>query len=65
MFITLFFLMLLIISYIVDFRQYKNVFLLGIFLVSLFTSIVVEVLIPFLNLHMNINYLLMSNIIYA
>ncbi|MBL0846500.1 MULTISPECIES: YdcF family protein [Mammaliicoccus] len=65
MFITLGLLILFVISYIVDFRQYKNVFLLGMFLISLFSSIVVGLLIPFLNLHMNINYLLMTNIIYG
>ncbi|UTI85145.1 YdcF family protein [Mammaliicoccus sciuri] len=65
MFVTLAFLILFIISYIVDFRQYKNVFLLGLFIISLMSTILIEIIVPALGLNLNINYIIIANIIYC
>ena len=65
MFVTLAFLILFIISYIVDFRQYKNVFLLGLFIISLMSTILIEIIVPALDLNLNINYIIIANIIYC
>ena len=58
-------LILFIISYIEDFRQYKNVFLLGLFIISLMSTILIEIIVPALDLNLNINYIIIANIIYC
>lgn len=65
MFVALVFLILFIISYIVDFRQYKNVFLLGLFIISLMSTVLIEIIVPTLDLNLNINYIIIANIIYC
>ncbi len=65
MFVALAFLILFIISYIVDFRQYKNVFLLGLFIISLMSMVLIEIIVPALDLNLNINYIIIANIIYC
>lgn len=65
MFVTVGILILFIISYIVDFRQYKNVLLLGLFIMSLFSIILFEIIVPTLEINLNINYILIANIIYC
>ncbi|PTJ46833.1 YdcF family protein, partial [Mammaliicoccus sciuri] len=52
-------------SYIVDFRQYKNVFLLGLFIISLMSTVLIEIIVPTLDLNLNINYIIIANIIYC
>lgn len=65
MLLTISLLLLFIMSYLMEFRQYRNIFLLGAFVIALLSTIVSEVIVPQLHLHLNINYLLMSNIIYS
>lgn len=65
MWITIILLILFIISFYLDFRQYKNIFLLGLFLISLCAVILFELVIPTMHLSLNINYLLMLNIVYS
>ncbi|WP_323702672.1 YdcF family protein [Mammaliicoccus sp. Dog046] len=65
MLITVSLLILFIISYVIEFREYKNIFILGAWIIALLSSIFFGMVVPQLQLNMNINYLLMGNIVYS
>ncbi|SNV71742.1 putative lantibiotic resistance protein [Mammaliicoccus stepanovicii] len=65
MVVTLALLILFVISFKIDYRQYKNVFLLCMLFISIFILLVRSIAIPVLSIHLNINYLLITNIVYG
>lgn len=59
------FLIIFLLSFKIEFRQYKNVYFLAIIFMSVLISIFVNLIIPSFELNMNVNYLLILNMFYG
>lgn len=59
------FLIIFLLSFKIEFRQYKNVYFLAIIFMSILISVFVKLIIPTFELNMNVNYLLILNMFYG
>ena len=59
------FLIIFLLSFKIEFRQYKNVYFLAIIFMSVLISIFVNLIIPSFELNMNVNYILILNMFYG